>query len=577
MGQLQSVPLSRYLAPQSNQFVQQELSRLQADIVGANQRKLSGISRRLNQIESSFNIKGRKFLSPSEVQLNDRINLLDDQELVKIAGKSKAQFPDMIVIELASRVTPTSEMLTQGMQAIFDQEPLRLSSVEGLKFYLKEFEININQSGLLLELLKQGQDDIRIVPMLQALVEEYPQTFEQLHIPYVVSIVQRHPHLLNLLVKLKEYNPSFDLPTIYFRSNINESIKSNQTQTVSFDQGLNIVLGTESPIEQQSILGSFAPLQGIREKISDSLTFRSKQSKVEHAALKELEGQKLLNAIKVVAKKGFQSRSYSALQDAIFSKIDSVVVNGVRGVYSSYSDVFVPGTYKRGSRYKESGDANHDGFVDRTGMNVEHLWPQSYFRKRSPMKSDAHHLLPTFMHPNSQRGRLPFGEVEDFEVDYSTSAGAQKSDRLFEPPDSVKGQVARAMFYFYASYKNKNILPNKRVQEFWNKNLPTLMEWNRIFPPDAWELERNNRIEQFQGNRNPFVDDFRLVDRVGLSGFKWDVKSKRNQVQTEGGNNRRDRRNNNKKYKGNRSNKGNRSRNRNNKNKRNRSHRNGRR
>lgn len=40
-----------------------------------------------------------------------------------------------------------------------------------------------------------------------------------------------------------------------------------------------------------------------------------------------------------------------------------------------------------------------------------------------------------------------------------------------------------------------------------------LKEWNRIDPPSAVEVNRNNYVESIQGNRNPFIDYPQLVDR----------------------------------------------------------------
>jgi len=232
-----------------------------------------------------------------------------------------------------------------------------------------------------------------------------------------------------------------------------------------------------------------------------------------------LHGSALLYAVGQEAAKGHRPQSYNAAKSAIFSSIDQVMIDGVYGVYSAYSEVFVPGKSANGSDYREHGDQNGDGYVDSRGMNIEHLWPQSYFNKHLPMKSDVHHLFATFMHPNGMRSRLPFGEVDDADVTYRTSAGAKMSKTTFEPPKSVKGQIARALLYFYARYIKSNILPSNAVDTFWNDSLPILMKWNIQYPPKDWERERNNRIEKFQGNRNPFVDDPLLAERIGMDAF----------------------------------------------------------
>lgn len=264
---------------------------------------------------------------------------------------------------------------------------------------------------------------------------------------------------------------------------------------------------------------SARPRFGVRPVISGQLPARAIPLRAGDDDLAGLAGRALLAVVQRVAAAGHQPKSYAAAGEAIFSTIDNVIVEGARGVYSAYSDVFVPGAWSSGSQYREDGDQDGDGYTGYT-MNLEHLWPQSYFKKRLPMKSDVHHLLPTFMRANEERGRLPFGIVADGEVLYHTSAGAKKSQDTFEPPDSVKGQVARSMFYFLARYHDRPILPVASRDEFWNLGIAVLLGWHTTFPVDAWELERNSRVEQFQGNRNPFVDDPGLADRIGETSFR---------------------------------------------------------
>jgi len=37
-------------------------------------------------------------------------------------------------------------------------------------------------------------------------------------------------------------------------------------------------------------------------------------------------------------------------------------------------------------------------------------------------------------------------------------------------------------------------------------NLEELLEWNISFLPDSFEEDRNDTVESFQDNRNPFID-----------------------------------------------------------------------
>lgn len=235
--------------------------------------------------------------------------------------------------------------------------------------------------------------------------------------------------------------------------------------------------------------------------------------------LSGLSGVQLLRALHELSGRGYKAKSYDEAKSYLFSTADQVVVNGRRGVVDAYSGIFEPGTSGNGGSYGEHGDENHDGRVDDKGMNVEHIWPQSFFAKLLPMRSDLHHLMATFIYPNGVRGNLPFGEVRG-RGDYSNDAGARRGQGVFEPPDAVKGRVARALLYFYTRYHDRNITNGAFGDAFWNSKLEMILRWNRQFPPTDWERARNDAVERFQGNRNPFVDDPSLADRIGVEGFR---------------------------------------------------------
>jgi len=60
-----------------------------------------------------------------------------------------------------------------------------------------------------------------------------------------------------------------------------------------------------------------------------------------------------------------------------------------------------------------------------------------------------------------------------------------------------RGDIARTYFCMDAAYPGRGII---------SKNNRKLFEaWDREDPVDAWERERVRRIEQLQGNTNPFV------------------------------------------------------------------------
>ena len=232
-----------------------------------------------------------------------------------------------------------------------------------------------------------------------------------------------------------------------------------------------------------------------------------------------LSGEQLFQQLHTQTETVYQPSGHDYLdaKKFMFSKADNVGCGGAPGVIEFYSQVCVEGSSQHGEDYKERGDLNHDGTVDSAGMNAEHGWPQGYFDQAYPMKSDLHHIFPAFITSNSARANLPFAVVA--KAVYSTSNGTKMDSKGFEPADSIKGDAARAMLYFVVRYYDKNIRSGMNYQDFWTNRVPMFMEWNRKDPPDANERRRNDLISQFQGNRNPFVDDPSLADKIGAAVF----------------------------------------------------------
>jgi len=231
-----------------------------------------------------------------------------------------------------------------------------------------------------------------------------------------------------------------------------------------------------------------------------------------------LEGAALLARVGRVAAQGQRYNLYRAASQYLFSTADNHSLGNVHGVTDAYGGVFIAGTSSDWRDYSESEDAAHENWPRAQTMNVEHVFPQSMFSGHIPMRSDLHHLMATLEHPNNVRGNLPFGVVKGT-PDYRNDAGAKRGDGFFEPPNFTKGRVARAMLYFYARYRNEDFFKDA-ASKFWNAQIETLLDWNRRFPPTVEERRRNELVQQFQGNRNPFVDDPALADKIGLEAWR---------------------------------------------------------
>ena len=206
--------------------------------------------------------------------------------------------------------------------------------------------------------------------------------------------------------------------------------------------------------------------------------------------------------------------SYNSARDILYGEIDKI--NGqVKGIYTNYA-VTLPGNVDPSTHLYENG------------IDCEHLWPQSMGSSSSPMKSDMHHLRPCKSTVNSSRGNKPFNEINDYQTDnwywLSNNSSSIPSNNIdeysesksgsFEPREDRKGDIARALFYFYTIYNNVADDNFFQIQ----KNI--LYQWHVQDQVDSNELQRTWTIASYQNNiPNPFIVDSSLVERAYFYEF----------------------------------------------------------
>ena len=173
--------------------------------------------------------------------------------------------------------------------------------------------------------------------------------------------------------------------------------------------------------------------------------------------------------------------------------------------------------------------------VQKSHVNCEHIWPQSFFKGRSPMKSDMNHCFASQYKLNTHRSNKKFDEIDDDEAEYLTELGEKQCDdtdeeidsedeqhvdngelceksnynKTFEPRDVSKGNIARAIAYFNTMYPRYEL--NKVI------DVDTLIDWHHEDPVDESERKRVDVIFQHQHNLNPFIVCPELLSRVYLT------------------------------------------------------------
>lgn len=211
-----------------------------------------------------------------------------------------------------------------------------------------------------------------------------------------------------------------------------------------------------------------------------------------------LSEQDLKLSLRDLAVIDYQSLGYDTGRDILYMQVDNEKVNGQEADVNTITGVYT-GEVREG--YQNRGQLQSMGF------NCEHSWPQSLGAENEPMKSDLYHLYPTESTANSVRGNSPFGNVDNPEW---SEGGSEKGGGRFEPRDEQKGPTSRSLLYFATRY-----FSTSGVDFTWlTSQEQTLKNWSKQYPPTQAEIDRSEIIQNFQGNRNPFIDHPEFVDRI---------------------------------------------------------------
>lgn len=229
-----------------------------------------------------------------------------------------------------------------------------------------------------------------------------------------------------------------------------------------------------------------------------------------------LSGPELLDSV-VAGYKPDSVLDYANSRDTLYAKILAKDDDSIRCIYSGHTLYLDP-----------TQDPTQYVYLNgiSLGMNTEHAYPQAKGADAGNARSDMHHLYPARIPVNEARANSPFAEIPDaqtqkwfYKAQVFTSIPAQDKDLysesktdVFEPRESVKGDLARAIFYFYTMYRAEADLADP---DFFNLQRATLCQWHALDPADSAELVKTWRIAPYQENKpNPFILDCSLARRI---------------------------------------------------------------
>lgn len=205
---------------------------------------------------------------------------------------------------------------------------------------------------------------------------------------------------------------------------------------------------------------------------------------------------------------------YGPAREVMYTKLYNTN-DSVRCVYSGHKLYLDPGSQN------PIGDMSMGGSPN--GINCEHTFPQSKGAGSGNARSDMHHLFPSRARVNEARLNYPFEEIDDRNTETwyisdreqssipteNIDAYSERGDEEFEPREDHKGNVARAIFYFYTVYRST------ADASFFSGQRATLCQWHYDDPVDSLEWFNNQVIATYQSDKkNPFILDCSLAERT---------------------------------------------------------------
>lgn len=154
--------------------------------------------------------------------------------------------------------------------------------------------------------------------------------------------------------------------------------------------------------------------------------------------------------------------------------------------------------------------------------NKEHVWacsmmglggdsrPSSSTKNKS---SDLHNLRVSCQNSNGEHGNKFFDDVNTATTFFPNISGTPNEAHNYT--GDHRGDVARILFYMATRYLELHLDDHLNVADDMSMGkLSTLLVWNELDPVDEFEIQRNNRIYEYQGNRNPFIDYPELANKI---------------------------------------------------------------
>jgi hypothetical protein len=132
-------------------------------------------------------------------------------------------------------------------------------------------------------------------------------------------------------------------------------------------------------------------------------------------------------------------------------------------------------------------------------LTAEHIFPQSFTKHYSKANKDMHNIVLTNYYTNNLRSNKKFSHET-------------VNQKYYVPCNYSRGTIARSLAYMKYSY------PLLNLSNVIDNNI--ILAWNELYPPTELEVKRNNIIFKYQGNKNIFIEDYKILTQFINNNFE---------------------------------------------------------
>ena len=366
------------------------------------------------------------------------------------------------------------------------------------------------------------------------------------------------------------------------------NIKKNLFRVGSLTTALTLTIGLFTNLNKNALsVGAYDISDLVRNEIDlndcTEQEIRDYYSDLNSLDISERQGTNLLKNLKPILKNNQKYYSYDSntkiwqmyeITDRDWEK--SPADSTVYGTYDPTTNKIYNYQYGTSDSDKKNNPYIHALYVNRDidnqttawddheqdawGINQEHIWAKSHgfdvkgAGQSGGARGDPMHLWAGNGWANNVHSNNFFAFV-DKTRDYTDCGDKYQSipenlsgysrtlggnEKVFEPQDCDKGDIARAIFYMAARYNyysgededpidgnNPNLVllndlsENDRTGTSASDNpfgmglLSDLLAWNKLDPVDEYEVHRNNLLyKNYTNNRNPFIDFPNWADAI---------------------------------------------------------------